>query len=251
VNVFQFLNPPPVLPLANMIFAFKTSSFFSGKLIVIILFLASILVWTIMVTKFLELRKAEAESKKFGAGYRREKHPLALFLKRQKYPDSPLFKVYEGACAALGVELEGRGQDASELFVRDPQAIYAKLNMMQINAVRNAAERSVADQALLLERNMGYLATAVNASPLLGLLGTVWGVLDSFVEMALIGMVNLAAVAPGIAAALLTTVVGLLVAIPSAIGYNILTSRIRGICVQMENFTDELMADMQRTFVQG
>lgn len=96
---------------------------------------------------------------------------------------------------------------------------------------------------------MGLLATAVSSSPMLGLLGTVWGVMDSFVAMAQQGSVNLSAVAPGIAGALLTTVIGLLVAIPSAIGYNLLASRVRTLSVLMDNFADEFMAEVQRHFI--
>jgi biopolymer transport protein TolQ len=123
------------------------------------------------------------------------------------------------------------------------------LNLLQLNAVRNAAERQIADQQLGLESKMGFLSTAVSASPLLGLLGTVWGVLDSFTQMALQGSANLSAVAPGIASALLTTVVGLLVAIPSSIGYNMLLAQIRTMAVQMDNYADEFMSQLQRTFI--
>jgi biopolymer transport protein ExbB/TolQ len=63
------------------------------------------------------------------------------------------------------------------------------------------------------------------------------------------GSANLSAVAPGIAGALLTTVVALIVALPSAIGYNMLTSQIRNLTVQMDNFADALVADMQRSFI--
>ena len=117
-----------------------------------------------------------------------------------------------------------------------------------MEAVRNVAERTVADQALLLESSMGYLATAVSASPFLGLLGTVWGVMDAFGGMAVSGSATLSAVAPGISGALLTTVVGLLVALPSAIGYNYLTNEIRQMCVQMDNFAQDISAAIQRSF---
>lgn len=73
--------------------------------------------------------------------------------------------------------------------------------------------------------------------------------MNAFTGMATQGSANLSAVAPGIAAALLTTVVGLLVALPSAIGYNLLTSQIRNLTVQMDNFADALTADMQRHFI--
>jgi biopolymer transport protein TolQ len=149
---------------------------------------------------------------------------------------------------SVGVEMESRDgfSDASSLALggRTP-----RLNTLQIGAIRNAAEREVADQVLALESQMGILATAVNASPLMGLLGTVWGVMLAFTGMAIQGSANLSAVAPGIAGALLTTVVGLIVAIPSAIGYNYLTSQIRTLTVQMDNFADALVADMQRHFI--
>jgi biopolymer transport protein ExbB/TolQ len=182
------------------------------------------------------------------AAFRRETHPLALFLKHQKYEASPVYKIYEGACMAVGLEIDVAVPEDPELYLKDMSAKVPRLNAMQLGAIRNAAERAVADQALLLEDRMGFLATAVSASPLLGLLGTVWGVMDSFVSMAIRGSVNISAVAPGIAGALLTTVVGLLVALPSAIGYNLLTNRIRHLCVQMDNFTDELVAELQRKY---
>jgi biopolymer transport protein TolQ len=74
-------------------------------------------------------------------------------------------------------------------------------------------------------------------------------VMISFTGMATQGSANLSAVAPGIASALLTTVVGLFVAIPSAVGYNVLTNQIRQLTVQMDNFADALVADMQRHFI--
>ena len=95
---------------------------------------------------------------------------------------------------------------------------------------------------------MGVLATAVTASPFLGLLGTVWGVMESFSAMAKTGSVQLSAVAPGIAGALLTTVIALLVALPSAIGYNMLTTRVKELHVQTDNFAQELIAEVQRHY---
>ena len=239
----------PVMPLADLIAAYRMSNFMSGQLIVIILVIASIVAWSVMVTKHKELRLAQESSKRFQNAFRGESHPLSLFLKEQRYPQSPLFKVYEAGCTALGGELtEGRGQSI-DLFTTSRGLEGRKLNQLQIEVVRRATERSVADEALMMESRMGFLATAVSASPLLGLLGTVWGVLDAFGAMGVTGNASLSAVAPGISGALLTTVVGLLVALPSAIGYNLLTTRIRQLAVQMDNFAQEFVAELQRTFV--
>lgn len=237
----------PLLPLADFLYAFRESNFLSGKLIIFILFGSSIVAWTVMISKGLELRRARKSAQQFLAAFRREQHPLALFLRKQRMPYSPAYKVYESACMAVGLEFESRGTDP-DLFVRAGEG-RIRLTPLQIGAVRNAAERQSNDQVLVLESKMGILSTAVSASPLCGLLGTVWGVLDSFSQMALQGAANLSAVAPGIASALLTTVVGLLVAIPSSIGYNMLTNSIRVLTVQMDNFADEFIAELQRHYV--
>lgn len=240
----------PLLPLADFITAFRTSNLVSGKLIVLILIVFSIVAWSVMITKRKELKAAQDASRRFQAAFRNETHPLALYLKRQAYAGSPLYKVYEAGCIAIGGELSSGRDRNGDLFSVGTRLEGHRLNQLQIEVVRRATERSVADEALVLEDKMGFLATAVSASPMLGLLGTVWGVLDSFASMAVVGSANLSAVAPGISGALLTTVVGLIVAIPSAIGYNLLTSRIRQIAVQMDNFAQEFVADLQRTFVQ-
>ena len=236
----------PTLAVNSAWYAFDTSGFFSGKLIVLILLFASMWAWSVMVAKGQELRSAAAESKRFVRAFRDESHPIALYMRRQQFPASPVYKIYESACLAVGVELDARGAQ-DELFHKGLDNV--RLTALQVGAIRNAAERAIADQVLTLEGRMGILATAVSASPMLGLLGTVAGVMNSFVAMAIKGSVNLQAVAPGVAGALLTTVVGLLVAIPSAVGYNLLASRIRQLSVQMDNFADEFMAEIQRHFI--
>ncbi|HMP77440.1 MAG TPA: MotA/TolQ/ExbB proton channel family protein [Kiritimatiellia bacterium] len=237
----------PLLPLADFLYAFRESNFLSGKLIIIILFSFSIVAWTVMVSKIMELKRAHLAARQFLDHYRREQHPLGLFLRKQRIAYSPPAKVYESACMTVGVEFEARGVD-EDLFRRGGEN-RIQLTAMQVGTVRNAAERQCNDQVLVLESKMGFLSTAVSASPLMGLLGTVWGVLDSFSQMAVQGSANLSAVAPGIASALLTTVVGLLVAIPSSIGYNMLASKIRQLTVQMDNFADEFVTELQRHYV--
>ena len=246
MNVLDSMMVLPVLPLADFFYAFKTSSFMSGKLIVTLLVGASVFAWSVMLTKRMELKRASDESKRFLDHFRRIKGPVDLFLENVKYPASPLYSIYDSACQAMGLEISSKQGRQAEMHYGDRAP---ELSEYQLNTIRNAAERQVADQALVIENRMGFLATAVSVSPMLGLLGTVWGVMDSFVSMAIKGMVNLQAIAPGIAGALLTTVVGLLVAIPSAIGYNMLTSRIRTLSVMMDNFKDELMAGIQREYL--
>jgi biopolymer transport protein ExbB/TolQ len=88
---------------------------------------------------------------------------------------------------------------------------------------------------------MGIISTVVALSPMLGLLGTVWGVLDAFAEMGSAGSANLAAIAPSISSALVTTVVGLLIAIPGISAFNYMNGIIRDIASDMEGFSDQLI----------
>jgi biopolymer transport protein TolQ len=237
-------------PMAGLMFALQQSNA-AGKGIVILLFVGSILAWSVMLTKARELRLAHRVSNRFLAAYRKEAHPAALFLKRQRFDSSPLYVVYDNVCRALGSLLESRGADPEDLFMGSVGKPEQRLGDVQISAVRNVAERTVADQSLLLEDNMGMLATAVSTAPFLGLLGTVWGVMDAFGGMAITGTAMLSAVAPGISGALLTTVIGLFVALPSVVGYNLLSDAIRRISVSTENFAQELVSDVERHYRQS
>lgn len=233
------------LPIAGIGFIFSESTL-PGKVIVILLFGGSIWAWSLMVTKFRELIAARRESYRFLSAYRGESHPVALFQEGQHHINlSPLHMVYDHACSALGASLEAAAVDTGDLFEGggSPRVTFSERH---ISAVQNAAERTVADQALLLEHNMGFLATAASSAPFLGLLGTVWGVMEAFGSMASSGPALLSDVAPGISGALLTTVVGLLVALPSSIGYNMLSDRIRRMTVLMDNFAQELVGDLER-----
>lgn len=234
-------------PIIGAGFGFGESNL-SGKLIVFILIVGSVMAWTLMVTKYLELRRAAQESDRFVLAFRGESHPVALFHNEDDVGgSSPLRIIYDQACSALGASLEASsgGGTVDDMF-NGGGSPRINLSERHINSVRSSADRSVADQALLLENNMGLLATAASTAPFLGLLGTVWGVMEAFGNMGSSGSALLSDVAPGISGALLTTVVGLLVALPSSIGYNLLSDRIRRLTVLMDNFGQELVSDIER-----
>lgn len=198
-----------------------------GKLIVLLLFISSAGVWYVMATKMIQVKRASRGSDLFLELFRKKSNP---FEQGRRIPESPLNTLYEAGCEAISAQGE------------------PPLNAHQTETIQAVVDRTMADEVLLLEDGMGLLATAVSACPFLGLLGTVWGVMDSFGGMAASGAATLSAVAPGIAGALLTTVVGLLVALPSSIGYNMLTTRIRRLSVQMDNFAQEFGASVQQHF---
>jgi biopolymer transport protein TolQ len=91
-----------------------------------------------------------------------------------------------------------------------------------------------------------FLAIVSTISPLLGLLGTVWGIMHAFIDIGAYGSANLSVVGPGIAEALITTVAGLGAAIPAVMGYNYFVSKVKSMNDEMENFASEFMSRVIR-----
>lgn len=237
------------MPIADVSSAFWESTL-PGKVIVILLFLGSAMAWTIMYTKGVQLRYGSRMTAEFLEAFRSERNPTALFTDLDAYAGTPLSTIFKAGSVALGAELHAHGIDPNELLTGDlPSEAHRRLSLNQLETLRAVVDRHVADEALNLEDQMGMLATAVSAAPFLGLLGTVWGVMDAFSGMAESGSAALSAVAPGISGALLTTIVGLIVALPSMIGYNLLSSQIRRISVQMDNFAQEFISKIQNAYV--
>ena len=101
-------------------------------------------------------------------------------------------------------------------------------------------DRSVAEQGLKYEEKMVLLGSIVAGAPFLGLLGTVWGVMDAFGAMSVSSSASLQALAPGVSGALLTTVAALIVAIPSVFGYNYLLQKTKIALIELENFASTI-----------
>lgn len=239
------------LPLGNVIWDTFWVSDGLGQLIVIGLLLVSLVVWAIMVNKWRELRRASFSDQQFLSKFREQMHPFALYMDgrtRALFRYSPLARVYEAACDAAKREFEvaasRRGEPAAEINLSK-----VRLKAEQIDSIRKAGECMAADQILLMEEQMSFLASSYTIAPMLGLFGTVWGVMLTFNAMGGDGMANLGSVAPGISSAMLTTIVGLFVAIPTAFGSNRLNQEIRFSAIQMDNFMDKFAAQLLQYFL--
>lgn len=236
------------LPLGNILVQTFQISDAVGKLIVLFLMFASILVWTIMFAKHAELRRADRADQAFIRAFERQGNPLEIFVHGSDHPHSPMAKVYEAACEAVKREFTAQAHKQHRPLSQIDLS-QERLTALQIDAIRKVAECAAADQVLLIEDQMAWLGSAYTVAPMMGLFGTVWGVMVSFNAMGQHGAANLSAVAPGISSAMLTTVIGLLVAIPSALGSNRLNEKIRFIGVQLENFADKYAARLQQAFL--
>lgn len=223
---------------ASLIDGFFLSNF-TGKMIVIIQLASSVMAAAIIIGKMRELNSIIRSSRIFTHAFVAKREVLDYYLSRKKGPLVTLELIYVRTCERLVKNLDPA--------VRNPMismgsgAPSAAFTAREINLLRGTCEHVADDEEIRIEFGTGMLATIVAASPMLGLLGTVWGVLDAFATMGDKGTVLLSEIAPAISSALLTTVIGLLVAIPSTIFYNIIASKIRQIDSDMDGFCEELI----------
>lgn len=144
---------------------------------------------------------------------------------------SSLHRLYEAGLRELRKRHVGAGVGAAA----------APLSGTSIDAIKASIDADLVRESHRLNANMVLLTIAISGGPFLGLLGTVVGVMITFAAIAAAGDVNVNAIAPGIAAALLATVAGLAVAIPALFGYNYLATRIKNISADMQIFVDEFV----------
>lgn len=232
---------------SGLVYAFVESTL-EGKIVLLTLFLASIFSWSVMVTKFRYLHFAKRQSERFSSLFHRDRMPLRIYEQGVRFDGSPLFAIYEAGTEELCFQMLGSTEVDETFHARLEGA--EKITPAQMRSVQAAMERAVGESALKLESQMIILSTAVSGGPFLGLLGTVWGVMDAFSGIAAAGTANLAAMAPGVSGALITTVTGLLVAIPAMFGYNFLVTSVRSIIVQADNFATELSSEIEHRYVE-
>lgn len=157
-----------------------------------------------------------------------------LFGHHDHHQNSTLYRIYHAGIQEVKKRMGNRtGVELS------PQAL---------NVVKASLDATVVRENQKLNSLMVLLTIAISGGPFLGLLGTVVGVMITFAAIAATGDVNVAAIAPGIAAALVATVAGLAVAIPALFGYNYLGSRIKSISADMHVFVDEYIARIAETY---
>jgi biopolymer transport protein ExbB/TolQ len=229
-------------------FGFKQSSL-TGIIICVILLGLSIFSWTAVISKLNLLKRSLAANQEFLHVFRHAPHPLAIFQSRERFEASPCYHVYHFAAQELAFHLLGVDQPDQTFLARIKGA--GRISPSQMAAVQVVMDRAAAEATLKFESRLSVVAMALSGAPFIGLLGTVWGVMDSFAAMAEApGRLSIQAMAPGICSALITTVVGLLVAIPSMFGYNISVSRIRAMVVKLDNFASELSSAFDRHYVE-
>ena len=184
-------------------------------------------VW-VMWAKAMLVFKTDKDNKKFLARFQKASTKELLDLdKGANYANSSLYKLYKAGLR----EIKKRQHPEQQL----------SLSGASMDAIKAAIDADLVRETQKQNAGMVLLTIAISGGPFLGLLGTVVGVMITFAAIAAAGDVNVNAIAPGIAAALLATVAGLAVAIPALFGYNYLASRIKNITIAMQIFVDEFV----------
>jgi biopolymer transport protein ExbB/TolQ len=186
------------------------------------------------------LFRARRATRKFFAAQRATRDPLDLFRRDLEFPGSPAYEVYFAGAEELTYHIKN-----NPISVKGS----TKISPESFDTIKVVLERTVGAQALALEKGMIVLSTAVAGGPFIGLLGTVWGVMETFSGVARAHTASLTAMAPGVAGALISTVVGLFVAIPAMFAYNFMVTSIRAITQELDNFTSEYATQVSHSFV--
>lgn len=217
----------PVLASSNILEVFERCDSID-KVIVTGLGIGSLIAWTVMLGKYFELKRLRLLNFSFESHLHDQRSLLDLpesFRNKRTIPYGDVFadavEAY-GRAATIGRE---QGRDTSRACVEHAE---------------NAIQRALGRQTLRYESSMIFLASIVSGAPFIGLLGTVWGVMEAFSSVAGQQSAGITQLAPGVSGAMLATIAGLIVAIPSVFGYNLLLGHNKAMITELENFSSSL-----------
>jgi biopolymer transport protein ExbB/TolQ len=233
-----------------------------GKTTMSALLILSLFSWTIIITKLRQLLIARKWSKKFYAAFEATRDPMDIKRRDESFVGAPAYNLYIRGADELEYHLKTYpvkvkvsadavsdptiGHGNTTTFMRNSTV---RVSSASFDAVKLVMEQAAATEAMSLEKGMIVLSTAVAGGPFIGLLGTVWGVMETFSGIATAGGASLTAMAPGVAGALICTVIGLLVAIPAMFSYNFMVTTIRAITQELDGFASVVVNQMEHRYV--
>jgi biopolymer transport protein TolQ len=203
-----------------------------AKFILIVLFAFSVVSWAIIAERWRLFRRARAQSRRFFDAFRTQPDYRQVYQAAARWPDSPAANVF-------------RTVYNKHAALLTPQKIGQHNPETMLEVVYRELDRAGHAELSRFERRLSLLATASSVGPFLGLLGTVWGVMISFLNISAQGATNIVVVAPGIAEALIATVAGLAVAIPATVAYNYFLHQTRQFGLELEDVATMLLNTLQ------
>ncbi|OGD18149.1 MAG: protein TolQ [Candidatus Aminicenantes bacterium RBG_16_63_14] len=202
------------------------------KLILLLLVFFSVFSWAIIFFKLKTIKAAVRQSDRFLTAFRRSKSLTEVSDAAKKLRASPLAVIFLAGNKELAYQSKASAENGWTGQKTD------SLNRALLKASNAEVSR--------LEKMMFFLATTGSVSPFIGLFGTVWGIMISFVRIGALRSASLQVVAPGIAEALVATAAGLFAAVPAVIAYNYFLGRIKDLSADMEDFSLEFLSIAER-----
>jgi len=209
----------------------RASPIAKGVLVLLIVF--SIASWAIIVTKWMWIKKAERATSEFLDRFRKRQKLSDVYVDSESLKASPAARVFLAGYDEIGNQMSGSRE------------VYS------LDAVSRVLQSATIDEVSAMERSLSWLATTANASPFIGLFGTVVGIIIAFQGLSSAGSSSIQAVAPGIAEALIATAAGIATAVPAAIFYNLFLSRIKNLTAVMDRFSLELLNVVERHYLKA
>jgi biopolymer transport protein TolQ len=202
------------------------------QLILLLLVFFSVFSWAIIFFKYRTLKSAAHQSNRFLEAFRRSKSLADVNEAAKRLRASPLATIFLAGNKELAYQSKSTGENG--------------WTGEKTESLHRALLKASNGEIARLEKMMFFLATTGSVSPFIGLLGTVWGIMISFIRIGAMRSASLQVVAPGIAEALIATAVGLFAAVPAVIAYNYFLGRIKDVIADMEDFTLEFLSIAER-----
>ena len=205
-----------------------------AKVVLLLLALFSLLSWVVILRKILLFNRSRTVSDRFRDLFKRSTNWQDLKGHTDGYKVSPFVGLFMAGFNEVTYQLRANAE--------------GRMQLRRMESVERSLQRASVVEMGRLERSLGILATVAAVSPFVGLFGTVWGIIDAFRSIGLVGNANLATVAPGIADALIATAVGLMAAIPALMAYNFFQGQLKQWQTELDDFALEFITLSERNF---
>ena len=204
--------------------------------VLMLLILLSVMSWAVILNKWRLYRPTRREADEFSATFWSGKDmDTVLASIPQLYPNSPLPNIFQAGYREFMRHQHPADEEGRKIVAGGG-----------LDGIRRALDAALSRELERLSRHLAFLATVGSTSPFIGLFGTVWGIMNAFQGIALTKNTSLAAVAPGIAEALVATAFGLVAAIPAVVAYNKFSADLKRMVANMEEFSSEFLNIMSR-----
>lgn len=244
VVVFALMGQEPATSAASStldILTLLREAHWVEQAVMFVLLLFSAISWGVIVFKYRQLGRASKQNAQFLSVFRKSSRFSEVQASCGALPASSLVGLFQSGYAELTAQMRTQADGR-------PGESAGRPTLRSMEGVDRALLRASTTELSRLEHRIAFLATTASITPYIGLFGTVLGIVSAFTAIAESGSSSLAVVAPGIASALIATAAGLFAAIPAVYFYNDLTSRVKGLANEMEDFSLDFLTIAERNF---